>query len=213
MIKINHSDQFICLFDNFLKTISGSLSGTGRKNPGDSVQSKDMTSKEFRLSGKLMRVNHAGEVAAQGLYQGQLLFEKNENMVNYFHKAAEEEADHLIWTSSQVAKLNSRESCLNSLWYWGAFMLGLGASLSGNEKSLGFLAETERQVANHLDSNLKILPKNDESSIMIVQTMLHDETEHALWAENSDNFVKLSKLLKNFMKNGAKIMISCSQRI
>ena len=92
-------------------------------------------------------------------------------------------------------------------------MLGLGASLSGNKKSLGFLAETERQVANHLDSNLKILPKNDESSRMIVQTMLHDETKHALWAENSDNFVKLSKLLKNFMKNGAKIMISCSQRI
>jgi ubiquinone biosynthesis monooxygenase Coq7 len=213
MRNYNSTDSVIGLFDNFLKTVSGTLSGTGRKNPGDDTISKDLAKFEKRLSGKLMRVNHAGEVAAQALYQGQLLFEKNYQTVDYYHKAANEEADHLIWTSSQIKKLDSHESYFNSLWYWGAFFLGVSASLSGEKKSIGFLAETERQVAEHLANHLKILPENDKSSRLVVETMLRDETEHASWAEGSEGFTELPKVLKNFMQQGAKIMVYFSQKI
>ena len=115
MIKISNSDSIICVFDNFLKTVFGNLSGTGRKNPGDQIEITDLTNEEKKTSANLMRVNHAGEVAAQALYQGQILFERNSDMVDYFSKAAEEEADHLNWTSSQITKLGSRQSYLNFL--------------------------------------------------------------------------------------------------
>jgi ubiquinone biosynthesis monooxygenase Coq7 len=213
MRNFSSTDSVICLFDNFLKTLSGNLSGTGRRNPGDYITGKDLSKAEKLLSGKLMRVNHAGEVAAQALYQGQLLFEKNSHTVDYFNKAAEEEADHLIWTSSEIKKLDSHESYLNSLWYLGAFLLGVSASLSGEKKSLGFLAETERQVANHLSNHLKILPDTDKSSRLVVETMLQDETKHALWAEQSEGFTKLPKVFKNYMQRGAKIMVSFSHKI
>ena len=213
MIRINKSDSIICSFDNFLKTVFGNLSGTGRENPGDNFAITDLTPEERATSAKLMRVNHSGEVAAQALYQGQMLLEKNKNMVEYFAKAAEEEADHLNWTSSQIIKLNSHESYLNLLWYGGAFILGVSASLSGEKKSLGFLAETERQVEEHLIGHLKVIPKNDESSRLVVEAMLRDEAEHAHWAENSKNYLELPKLLKKFMKQGAKLMIFFSQKI
>ena len=213
MIKISNSDSIICVFDNFLKTVFGNLSGTGRKNPGDQIEITDLTNEEKKTSANRMRENHAGEVAAQALYQGQILFERNSDMVDYFSKAAEEEADHLNWTSSQITKLGSRQSYLNFLWYGGAFFLGVSASLSGEKKSLGFLAETERQVEKHLLGHLKVLPGNDKSSRLIVKAMLEDEAGHAHWAENSKSYVKLPKLLQNFMQQGAKVMIFFSHKI
>ncbi len=213
MIIINKTDSIICSLDNFLKTVYGNLSGTGRINPGDKVDITDLTTGEKKISASLMRVNHAGEVAAQALYQGQMLFERNKNMVMYFSKAAEEEADHLNWTSNQIDKLNSHKSYLNFLWYGGAFLLGATAALSGEKKSLGFLAETERQVEEHLQGHLKVFPKNDKSSRLVIEEMLRDEAEHADWAENSKNFVELPKTLKKFMKQGAKLMVFVSQRI
>ena len=213
MIKINKTDSIICSLDNFLKTVYGNLSGTGRKNPGDKADITDLTIQEKKISASLMRVNHAGEVAAQALYQGQMLFEKNRDMVMYFSKAAEEEADHLNWTSYQIDKLDSHKSYLNFIWYSGAFLLGASAALSGEKKSLGFLAETERQVEEHLQGHLKVFPKNDKSSRLVIEEMLRDEAEHADWAENSKNFVELPKTLKKFMKQGAKLMVFVSQRI
>ncbi len=213
MIKIDKYDSIICSLDNFLKTVFGNLSGTGRKNPGDNIDITDLTTEEKIISSELMRINHAGEVAAQALYQGQMLFEKNNTMVDYFTRAAEEEADHLNWTSSQISKFDSHESYLNTLWYGGAFLLGIAASLSGEKKSLGFLAETERQVEEHLLGHLKVIPENDKSSRLVVEAMLKDEAEHAEWAENSKNYVKLPMLLKKFMKQGAKTMIFFSKKI
>ena len=86
MIIINKTDSIICSLDNFLKTVYGNLSGTGRINPGDKVDITDLTTGEKKISASLMRVNHAGEVAAQALYQGQMLFEKNRDMVCIFQK-------------------------------------------------------------------------------------------------------------------------------
>jgi ubiquinone biosynthesis monooxygenase Coq7 len=159
-----------------------------------------------------MRVNHSGEVAAQALYQGQLVFEKDLNLIKYFLKASDEEADHLRWTSSQLTKLDSHESYFNVLWYIGAFFVGATASLTG-EKSIGFLAETERQVADHLSGHLSRLPKNDKSSRLVLESMLNDETEHASWAENSKDFKELPDKLKNLMQAGSKVMIFISHKI
>jgi len=208
----NNSDHLIGLIDNFVKTVSGGLTGTGRANPGDSVKNSPLTPSESQYSAKLMRVNHSGEVAAQALYQGQLFFEKDSQLVEYLSNAANEEADHLIWTSSQLKKLSSHESYFNSLWYFGAFFLGVFASVSGKRYSTSFLAETENQVAEHLRGHLSIIPLKDKSSILVIESMLEDETAHANWAKNSGSFKELPNILKSLMGNGAKIMIYFSKK-
>ena len=145
-----------------------------------------------------MRINHSGEVAAQGLYQGQLFFETDPAMRNYLEKAAKEEADHLMWTEEYLAAKGAKKSYLNPIWYLGSFGLAVFMQLQGQKKSKSFLAETERQVQTHLEKHLDIFPSEDNQARAILKKMYEDEGEHANWAENdsSGNEVKeeLSKL-------------------
>ena len=208
------------LFDNFIKTNFGGLFGSGRINPAKGLVSgndKERLKVDHDLSGKLMRINHSGEVAAQGLYQGQLFFETDPYMREYLEKAAKEEADHLIWTEEYLAAKGTKKSYLNPIWYVGSFGLAVFMQLRGQKKSKSFLSETERQVQTHLEKHLSIFPSEDNQARAILKKMYEDEGEHADWAESdsSDDGVKdeLSKIEKRAMRVMSKVMIETSRRI
>ena len=213
MIELNKLDKLLITFDNFFKSNFDGISGSGRSYTQNEEINLELNKKERSEAGSLMRVNHSGEVAAQALYQGQSLIENNKNTLNYLKKAAIEEADHLLWTRNRLNDLGSKPSFLNPLWYGGAFFLGVLSRSYGTKMSVGFLAETERQVENHLRNHLQIFPKNDLKSIAILETMLKDEVEHAEWAEKSENFSELPVIIKSFMKVGSTIMIKISKII
>ena len=220
MRRGNKLDLVINIVDNFLKTNFGGLVGSGRKSPAlGLVSSHEKESRNFsgELSGKLMRINHSGEVAAQGLYQGQLFFETEPAMRNYLKTAAKEEADHLMWTEEDLASKGTRKSYFNPIWYLGSFGLAVFMQLQGHKKSRSFLAETERQVQAHLEKHLNMFPQDDNQAQEILKKMYEDEGEHANWAENdsSGNEVKeeLSKLEKLAMRVMSKVMIETSRKI
>jgi len=140
---------------------------------------KDLDEAERQRSCRLMRVNHAGEVAAQALYQGQALSAGDPGVAAAMRRAAAEEADHLAWCESRLRELGGRTSILNPLWYLGSFALGALAGALGDRVSLGFIVETERQVESHLRDHLERLPAADLRSRAILEQMKHDETGHA----------------------------------
>jgi len=216
----NKLDLVINVFDNFLKTNFGGLTGSGRCNPAVGLvacDEKNVLNPSQELSGKLMRINHSGEVAAQGLYQGQLFFETDPTMRDYLEKAAREEADHLMWTEEYLVAKGTKKSYLNPVWYLGSFGLAVLMQLQGQEKSRSFLAETERQVQAHLEKHLGIFPSEDNQARAILKKMYDDEGEHADWAENdsSGNEVRkdLSKFERRAMRVMSKVMIETSKRI
>jgi ubiquinone biosynthesis monooxygenase Coq7 len=129
-------------------------------------------------SGRLMRVNHAGEVAAQALYQGQALTAKDRTVTDALRHAADEEMDHLAWCEQRLKELDSRTSLLNPLWYAGSFAIGALAGVLGDRASLGFITETEKQVESHLLDHMERLPAADLKSRAILEQMRHDEIEH-----------------------------------
>ncbi len=131
-------------------------------------------------SSRLMRVNHAGEVAAQALYQGQALTARavSESM----RQAATEEMDHLAWCEQRLNELNGRTSLLNPIWYAGSFAIGAVAGVLGDRTSLGFITETERQVESHLRDHMERLPAADTRSRAILEQMSHDEVRHGATA-------------------------------
>jgi 3-demethoxyubiquinol 3-hydroxylase len=133
---------------------------------------------ERRESTRLMRVNHAGEVAAQALYRGQALVARDPASETLLRQAADEETDHLAWCEQRLGELNGRTSVLNPLWYAGSFMIGSLAGALGRRSNLGFVAETERQVESHLRGHLERLPAADLRSRAIVTQMTHDERQH-----------------------------------
>jgi 3-demethoxyubiquinol 3-hydroxylase len=151
-------------------------------SPPNTPVATPLSESERRLSQRLMRVNHVGEVCAQALYQAQARGATNPALKRMLLDAAQEELDHLAWTAQRLRELGGQQSVLNPLWYGGSFGLGLIAGRLGPELSLGFVQETERQVEAHLATHLERLPKGDHESRAIVDAMRQDEAAHGAMA-------------------------------
>lgn len=177
------SDRLIVEFDKALRTLFAPATSV-RRVPGSDEPEASMSDRERTHAGALMRINHVGEVCAQALYQGQALTCDDPALREALGRAAREETEHLAWTEHRLEELGSRTSLLNPLWYLGSLGLGALAGRMGDSWSLGFLAETERQVEAHLDSHLSNLPDQDVRSRAIVAQMRLDEIAHARTAES-----------------------------
>jgi len=165
-----------------------------------------------KASAALMRVNHVGEVCAQALYQGQALTSRSPQVRAKMQEAAEEEIDHLNWCYQRIEDLDGHTSLFNPLWYAGSFALGVGAGIAGDKWSLGFLAETEKQVVAHLHSHLDRLPEEDTVSRAVVSQMAEDEAKHADMAIES-GAADLPQPVKDLMRVTARIMTSISEKV
>lgn len=153
----------------------------------------------------LMRINHSGEIAAQALYQGQAFVSRTAATRASLMEAAREETDHLAWCADRIHELGGRTSVLNPLWYAGSFSIGALAGLAGDRISLGFVAETERQVVEHLDGHLQRLPADDQRTRAIIQQMSADEERHGRNAIQAGGR-ELPRPVRALMKLTAKVM-------
>jgi ubiquinone biosynthesis monooxygenase Coq7 len=200
-------DELISEFDRGLRSMTG-VSRMSRPLPvpqESAVEAVELSPAERAHAAGLMRVNHVGEVCAQALYQAQKLATKSPSLRVVFNHAAIEEEDHLAWTAKRLQALDSRPSLLNPLWYAGALAIGLAAGRLGDRVSLGFMAETERQVEQHLDSHLDELPAADLESRAIVEQMRVDEAEHGKSAMDAGG-VELPLPARALMRAVSKVM-------
>jgi ubiquinone biosynthesis monooxygenase Coq7 len=185
---------------------------TVRPVPGNGLPDVVSDADERRHAVGLMRVNHCGEVCAQALYQGQALTSRQPAVSEALREAANEETEHLAWTAQRIAELGGRKSLLNPLWYLGSLGLGVAAGVLGDRWSLGFLAETERQVEAHLDSHLLSLPENDGRSRAIVEQMRLDEIQHAETAVHY-GAAELPFAVKSAMRGMSKLMTKAAYHL
>lgn len=190
-----------------MRTLFGQPKITERKNPshGSTINEAELTDSDRQLAGRLMRINHAGEVAAQGLYQGQALTAQLPQVRQQMERAALEENDHLDWCEKRAKELGTRVSALNPVWYAGSAAIGALAGLAGDKWSLGFVAETEKQVVKHLEEHLEQLPEHDTKSRAILEQMKEDESQHATVALEAGG-AELPYPVKKLMGLTSKIM-------
>lgn len=205
-------DRLIIEFDTALRSVVGGANA-GRPTPGSELdRNNSLSVVERKHAAGLMRVNHVGEVCAQALYQSQKLVARNPQIQEMLDHSGQEEMDHLAWCETRLQELGSHTSYLNPLWYVGSFAIGLTAGLAGDKWSLGFVAETEKQVENHLESHLEKLPKNDQRSRAIVDQMRIDEIEHGQAAKNAGGAV-LPEPIQKMMQVMSKVMTSTAYKI
>ena len=205
-------DRFIIEFDTALRSVVGGANAQ-RPTPGSEANSTIALDAEQRKhAAGLMRVNHVGEVCAQALYQSQKLVARNPEIREMFDRSGQEELDHLAWCENRLRELGSHTSYLNPFWYAGSFAIGLVAGLAGDKWSLGFVAETEKQVENHLDSHLKKLPEEDHRSRAIVDQMRIDEIEHGQAALHAGGST-LPEPIQKIMQAMSKVMTTTAYKI
>ncbi|WP_158905649.1 2-polyprenyl-3-methyl-6-methoxy-1,4-benzoquinone monooxygenase [Burkholderia sp. L27(2015)] len=199
-------DRFIQEFDHGLRVVNG-ITQADRPTPKPVLDEPEavLSDAEKKHAAGLMRVNHVGEICAQALYQSQKLATASSTLKATFEHAAREEVDHLTWTAERLTELDSRPSLLNPLWYAGALTMGFIAGRFGDRLSLGFMAETERQVELHLDSHLEQLPEADLRSRAIVEQMRVEEMAHARAASDA-GAIELPAPVKGLMRACAKVM-------
>jgi 3-demethoxyubiquinol 3-hydroxylase len=196
-------ETLITAADRALRTISGSVQAS-RPSPAAEAATQ-LSDADRRTAAALMRVNHAGEVAAQALYHGQSLVAHGTATRELLLQAAREESDHLAWCEERLRELGSHPSRLNPLWYAGSFAIGTLAATFGDRASLGFVEETERQVEGHLGEHLGRLPAGDERSRAILAAMRADEARHGSSARGA-GAVRLPGPVRALMRRTARVM-------
>lgn len=206
-------DALLAEANRALQVLGGSAAA-GRANPAGRMPKEGdaLSESERRHAAGLMRVNHVGEICAQALYRGQAAVCKDEPTRELLYQAAQEEVDHLAWCEDRLRELDSRPSLFNPLWYAGSFGLGLLAGKAGVPRNLGFMAETERQVEEHLEGHLVSLPEGDSRSRAIVEQMRQDEIGHRVAAEQAGAHA-LPGPVKTAMRLMSKVMTTTAYRI
>lgn len=209
----------LTLIDNLLDQIDSGLRITfasaptpNRPSPAKALDEPELTEDQRQHAIGLMRVNHAGEICAQALYQGQALTAKLPEVGDKMRESAEEEIDHLAWCEQRIEELGGKTSALNPAWYAMSFALGAGAGLISDKLSLGFVAATENQVCSHLEKHLEQLPAEDDKSRLIVEQMLEDEAHHAESALAAGGH-KFPKPVKSLMTLVSSAMTKSSYKI
>ena len=183
--NLNFFDRCLVQFDQALRSCVPGSSNARRLSPAAATKESELDETDKLHAAGLMRINHTGEVCAQALYQGQAATAKLDDVRQSMEEAAAEEVDHLAWCEERLQQLDSRPSALNPLWYTLSYGMGAAAGLAGDKWSLGFVAETEDQVCEHLEEHLDQLPENDNKSRAILETMIADEKHHGQSARNA----------------------------
>ena len=206
---MNLTDRIIAEIDKGLKFSLLNYQKETRKYPASNIEDNNLNEISRNHSANLMRVNHAGEVAAQGLYRGQALTAKLEGTKEKMDQAALEELDHLSWCNKRLEELNDKPSVLNPLWYGLSFGMGAIAGAAGDKWSLGFVHETEEQVVIHLKGHLDKLSSEDKKTVAILEQMSADEAKHSQEALDS-GAENLPEGVKKLMAIVAKVMTKSS---
>jgi ubiquinone biosynthesis monooxygenase Coq7 len=210
--RYTRQDALLIEFDQAVRTLFGRPLVTERPNPAETIPDAELTDEQRDRIARLMRINHTGEVCAQGLYQGQAIGARDPEVRKSMKRSAAEENDHLDWCEQRVEELGGRLSLLNPLWYAGSFAIGAAAGIAGDKWSLGFVAETEKQVESHLDDHLRELPPEDQRTRAILEQMKTDEIEHGQKALNHGG-VTLPGPVRGLMRLTAKLMTKSVYRI
>lgn len=185
--RLTPFDRVLSELEHALRTSTGGgVRAAARKSPSASLpKDESLGDAQREEAARLMRVNHAGEIAAQALYQGQAFMARDPKVRDAMAKSSDEEVDHLAWCEQRIQELGGSVSKLDPLWYAGSFALGALAGLAGDAQSLGFVGETERQVVEHLEQHLQKLPEADARSRAILTQMRDDEARHGAAAERA----------------------------
>lgn len=203
-------DRVIVLFDASLRTLTGVNHGL-KESVNAFPQDRNLNQRDTRISASLMRVNHTGEICAQGLYEGQAFIANDAATRKHLRAAAAEEVEHLNWCEMRLQELSSPTSIFASIFFLGSVGIGALTGALGDRVSLGFVEATEDEVRKHIDRHLAQVPDDDERTRAILDKIREDEIRHGVEALKTGG-VEFPSFVKSTMALVSKVMTETTRR-
>lgn len=164
----------------------------------------------------MIRVDHAGELGAVRIYQGQLavLAARKSKAVGQIEHMAAQEREHLAGFNTLIQKRAVRPTALEPVWRIAGYMLGAASAMMGEKGAMACTAAVEEVIDVHYAGQAARLDAVDPELKAMIENFRADEIAHrdtalAAGAENAFAF----KLFSGAIKAGCRLAIALSTRI
>jgi len=193
----------------------------GGDGPAVSSTPDDLTWSERQALASALRVDQAGEIAANYIYQGQLAVLGQDRQVgNLIRDMWEQEKKHLIVMNRLQIQHSIRPTILSEVAKGAGFALGAATALMGKEAAMACTEAVETVIGEHYDDQLRDMDtiSSQHPSLPLLKDVIEefrdDELEHLdIAVNNFSQRAPAHALLSSIVGTGCKVAIEICKRI
>ena len=163
---------------------------------------------------RFLRVDHAGERAAQQIYKGQLAVLANHEMADEIRHMMDQEVEHLETFDSLLNERQVRPSLLDPLWGAAGFTLGVVTAAMGPKAAMACTIAVEEVIGEHYQKQADILGDDERELQATVERFRDDELEHRDIAVEHDGLeARHYSLLRKVIQRGCRTAIKIAEKV
>ena len=163
---------------------------------------------------RFLRVDHAGERAAQQIYKGQLAVLANHEMADEIRHMMDQEVEHLETFDSLLNQRQVRPSLLDPLWGAAGFTLGVVTAAMGPKAAMACTIAVEEVIGEHYQKQADILGEDERELQATVERFRDEELEHRdLAIEHDGREARHYSLLRKVIQRGCRTAIKIAEKV
>ncbi|CAF3648031.1 unnamed protein product [Rotaria sp. Silwood1] len=217
LIEWNKANSIMIMSRLLLKRISRSESSRFLSSLTSFEVKPEQKTQE--LFDKIIRVDHAGELAADRIYAGQMAILGRTDVGPTIQHMWDEEKAHLAKFNELIPKYKARPSVLLPLWNVAGYALGAGTALLGKEAAMACTVAVEAVISEHYNDQLRDLMEHadhtkDKELMETIKKFRDDETQHLdTGLANKAEQAPFYQGLTSVIKMGCRFGIYIAERI
>jgi len=162
---------------------------------------------------RCLRVDHAGEVGARRIYEGQLAVLGAHPVAEEIRHMRDQEQEHLDTFSSLLNDYEVRPSLLSPLWNGAGFMLGAVTAAMGPKAAMACTIAVEEVIGTHYDRQAKSL-ENEDDLVETLEQFRDEELEHRDIAKDHDGEDAIGyPIMRRVIQAGCRVAIKLAERV
>ena len=163
---------------------------------------------------RFLRVDHAGERAAQQIYKGQLAVLANHEMADEIRHMMDQEVEHLETFDSLLNERQVRPSLLDPLWGAAGFTLGVVTAAMGPKAAMACTIAVEEVIGEHYQKQADILGEDERELQATVERFRDEELEHRdIAVEHEGREARHYSLLRKVIQRGCRAAIKIAEKV
>jgi ubiquinone biosynthesis monooxygenase Coq7 len=163
---------------------------------------------------RFLRVDHAGERAAQQIYKGQLAVLANHEMADEIRHMMDQEVEHLETFDSLLNERQVRPSLLDPLWGAAGYTLGVVTAAMGPRAAMACTIAVEEVIGEHYQKQADILGEDERELQATVERFRDEELEHRdIAVEHDGREARHYSLLRKVIQRGCRTAIKIAEKV